>query len=46
MNNVRQLADNVGLEGGPDSFKHNIDYTVQPTDDGKKIYAETEAGAP
>lgn len=41
QNNVRQFADMSGLQGGPDAFTHSISYTVQPTDDGKKLYGET-----
>lgn len=46
MNNVRQMADMNGLKGSAGTFTHEINYTVQPTDDGKKIYAETEKSSP
>lgn len=43
MNNVRQMADMNGLKAAADTFTHEINFTIQPTDDGKKIYAETES---
>lgn len=46
LNTVRQMADLNGLQGSPDAFSHEINYTVQPTDDGKKIYTEINQSDP
>ena len=36
------MADAADIEKGADYLKGDLDYNVQPTDDGKKIYAEFE----
>lgn len=44
MNTVSDLADASDIERHADSFTANIDFNVQPTDDGSKVFAETESG--
>lgn len=44
MNTVSDLADASDIERHADSFSTNIDFNVQPTDDGSKVFAETESG--
>lgn len=41
---VSLLADNAGIERQADSFMTTIEFNVQPTDDGDKVFAETESG--
>jgi uncharacterized protein YecT (DUF1311 family) len=45
MNSVSDLADASDVERHADSFTSNIDFNVQPTDDGRKVFAETESGS-
>lgn len=42
MSNVEKMADAADIEKGADYLKGDLDYNVQPTDDGEKIYAEFE----
>lgn len=42
VSNITQMADSANVEKGADYLKSNLDYNVQPTDDGKKIIAEFE----
>src|SRR5579859_1086662 len=46
LNSVSQLADQSDIERQADAFTHPIDFDVQPTDDGSKVFAETENGNP
>lgn len=41
-----ELAGDKGLSGSGDAFTSEVSYSAQPTDDGKKLYAEVEAGNP
>lgn len=41
-NNVTQFADNSSIEREANAFKIDVDFNVQPTDDGEKVYAEME----
>ena len=41
--NLTQAADTAGIEKGADYLKGDLDYSVQPTDDGSKVIAEFEA---
>jgi uncharacterized protein YecT (DUF1311 family) len=41
-NTVSQLADSSRIERDADAFVADIEYSVQPTDDGTHIYAEIE----
>lgn len=42
LNKVSELADNSGAEREANAFKMDIDFNVQPTDDGQKVYSELE----
>ncbi|HEX7936231.1 MAG TPA: lysozyme inhibitor LprI family protein [Paraburkholderia sp.] len=42
LNSTRQGALQSGVEFDADTVKANMSYSVQPTDDGKKIYGSTE----
>lgn len=44
LNDVSTLADNADIERQADSFTTAIEFNVQPTDDGDKVFAETESG--
>ena len=39
---IASAVDEAGLEKGADYIKGDLDYSVQPTDDGKKVFAEFE----
>lgn len=39
---IETLADQYGVERSADTFTYDLDFSVQPTDDGKKIYGEIE----
>ena len=41
---VSDLADANEVERRADSFSAPIDFNIQPTDDGSKVFAETESG--
>ena len=43
LTNITQAADSSGIEKGVDYLKGDLDYSVQPTDDGSKVVAEFEA---
>jgi uncharacterized protein YecT (DUF1311 family) len=43
-NTISDLADSEGVERNADSFSSSLDFNVQPTDDGKKVFAEIESG--
>jgi uncharacterized protein YecT (DUF1311 family) len=43
---ISSLTDAVGLQRTADSFTHQLTYSVQPTDDKKKVYGEVEAFGP
>ena len=43
LSNLTQAADTAGIEKGADYLKGDLDYSVQPTDDGSKVIAEFEA---
>lgn len=42
LNSTRQGALQAGVEFDANTIKSSLDYSVQPTDDGKKIYASAE----
>lgn len=44
LNSVEELADTVNVEAQANSFFADLDFNVQPTDDGQKIYAQLENG--
>jgi uncharacterized protein YecT (DUF1311 family) len=44
LNTVSALADAADVERHADSFTTAIEFNVQPTDDGEKVFAETESG--
>jgi len=44
MNTVSDLAEDSGVERAANVFSAALEYNVQPTDDGKNVYAETESG--
>ncbi len=39
---IATAIDDAGLEKGADYIKGELDYSVQPTDDGQKVFAEFE----
>lgn len=39
---ISAAIDDAGLEKGADYIKGELDYSVQPTDDGQKVFAEFE----
>lgn len=43
-NSVSDMADSNDIERHADSFTTSIDFNIQPTDDGSKVFAETESG--
>lgn len=43
LSNLDEAADTAGVEKGADYLKGDLDYSVQPTDDGSMIVAEFEA---
>lgn len=46
QNDVRAFADVSGLKQNSGKFTTEINYKIQPTDDGTKIHGETEIGTP
>jgi len=44
LNTVSDLADADDVTRNADAFTSDIDYNVQPTDDGSRVYAETDRG--
>lgn len=44
LSSVSDLADKGDIERSADSFSVPIQFNVQPTDDGSKVFAETESG--
>ncbi len=42
LSDVETMADAADIEKGADYLEGDLDYSVQPTDDGQKIYAEFE----
>lgn len=44
LRSVSDLADDGDVDRAADSFTTAIDFNVQPTDDGSKVFAETESG--
>lgn len=42
LSSVEEMADSADVEKGADYLKGDLDYNVQPTDDGEKIFAEFE----
>jgi len=42
LSSVDEMADDADIEKGADYLKTNLDYSVQPTDDGSKVFAEFE----
>jgi uncharacterized protein YecT (DUF1311 family) len=45
-NSITELADSGDIDRNADSFTADIEYNVQPTDDGNRIYAEIENSDP
>lgn len=43
-NSVEDMAENANVEASANSFLADVDFNVQPTDDGDKIYAQLENG--
>lgn len=43
MEGISKAADAANIEKGVDYLKSDLDYSVQPTDDGSKVVAEFEA---
>jgi uncharacterized protein YecT (DUF1311 family) len=43
-NSVDDLADSAEVERQADSFTTPVDFNVQPTDDGEKVFAQLESG--
>lgn len=46
LGTVTQLADANNIDREADSFTDKIEYDVQPTDNGDKVFSETNTGAP
>jgi uncharacterized protein YecT (DUF1311 family) len=44
MDSLSKHADKINAERDANAFRLDLDFTVQPTDDGKKVYAEIEDG--
>ena len=44
LNSIEELADNANVEAQANSFLADLDFNVQPTDDGQKIYSQVENG--
>lgn len=42
LNSVEELADNANVEANANVFFSDIDFNVQPTDDGQKIFSQVE----
>lgn len=42
---VDRMATGANLERDADAYTYSIEYNVQPTDDGKKVYAEIDRGS-
>lgn len=42
LSNVEKMAEDNDVEKGVDYLKSDLDYSVQPTDDGEKVFAEFE----
>ncbi|HEX4695745.1 lysozyme inhibitor LprI family protein [Sphingomonas sp.] len=44
LNTVADLADSNDIEQNADRFSASLDFNIQPTDDGSKVFAEAESG--
>ena len=44
LNSIEDLAENANVEANANAFTAEIDFNVQPTDDGDKIYSQLESG--
>lgn len=44
LNSIEDLAENANVEANANAFTADIEFNVQPTDDGQKIYAQVESG--
>jgi uncharacterized protein YecT (DUF1311 family) len=44
LNSVSELADNAEIDQEADRFSSSVEFNVQPTDDGEKVFAEMESG--
>lgn len=44
LGSVSDLAGNADIDRAADTFSAEIEFNVQPTDDGSKVFAETESG--
>jgi len=43
---ISELADNSGVDRAADTFSAPLEFNVQPTDAGDKVFAEVETGNP
>jgi uncharacterized protein YecT (DUF1311 family) len=43
---ISELADNSGVDRAADTFSTPLEFNVQPTDSGDKVFAEVESGNP
>lgn len=46
LGTISQLADTNDVDREANSFSAKTDYDVQPTDEGDKVFAETDVGTP
>lgn len=46
IQSIPSMTDAVGLRRSADSYSYQLTYSVQPTDDKKKVYGEVEAFGP
>lgn len=44
LNSVEDLADSSNVKSAANAFRAEINYNIQPTDDGSKVYSEMESG--
>ena len=44
LNSIEDLAENANVEANANAFTADLEFNVQPTDDGEKIYAQVESG--
>lgn len=46
LGGLTELADDNEIERQANSFSAEVEYSIQPTDDGEKVFAETETRTP
>lgn len=44
LNSIEDLAETANVEANANAFTADVEFNVQPTDDGDKIYAQLESG--